>query len=116
LTRAGAAETRTTLDGAAGFDAVLDTALLKEAALRPVRDQGTYVGVFPGLEPASERGITVTSGVVAPDGALLREMLALTAQGILEPRRAGTVPLDEAAYAYRALRAGGHRGRWVLTC
>ncbi|MFB4278084.1 alcohol dehydrogenase catalytic domain-containing protein [Nonomuraea sp. MTCD27] len=115
LTRAGAAEAITTLDRAIGFDAVLDTALLNEAALRPVRDHGAYVGVFPGLEPASVRGITVTSAVVVPDGTLLGEMLALTARGTLEPRRAGTVPLDRAAYAYRAFRAGGHRGRWVLT-
>ncbi|MGI8330406.1 alcohol dehydrogenase catalytic domain-containing protein [Actinomadura scrupuli] len=115
LTRAGAAETRTTLDGAGDFDAVLDTALLNETALRPVRDHGAYVGVFPGLEPASERGITVTSAVVVPDGTLLRETLALTARGVLEPRRAGTVPLGEAAHAYRTFRAGGHRGRWVLT-
>ncbi|MFF3443401.1 zinc-binding dehydrogenase [Streptosporangium sp. NPDC002721] len=115
LTRAGAVGTRTTLDGAGDFDAVLDTALLNEAALRPVRDHGTYVGVFPGLEPASERGITVTSAVAVPDGALLREMLALTARGVLEPRRAGTVPLEEAAHAYRAFRDGAHRGRWVLT-
>ncbi|MEV4173021.1 hypothetical protein [Nonomuraea sp. NPDC049709] len=42
-------------------------------------------------------------------------MLALAAQGILEPRRADTVPLDKAAHAYRAFRAGEHRGRWVLT-
>jgi D-arabinose 1-dehydrogenase-like Zn-dependent alcohol dehydrogenase len=105
----------TDLDGGTGVDAVLDTALLNEAALRPVRDHGAYVGVFPGLEPASERGITVASAVVVPDGTLLREMLALTAQGVLEPRRAGTAPLDKAAYAYRAFRTGGHRGRWVLT-
>ncbi|MDN3358629.1 zinc-binding dehydrogenase [Actinomadura sp. DC4] len=115
LTRAGAEKTCTTLDGESGFDAVLDTALLNEAALRAVRDNGAYAGVFPGLEPASERGISVSSAVVVPDGILLREMLALTAQGVLEPRRAGTVPLDKAAHAYRAFRAGGHRGRWVLT-
>ncbi|MFI7614525.1 alcohol dehydrogenase catalytic domain-containing protein [Nonomuraea terrae] len=66
LTRAGAADAITTLDRAIGFDAVLDTALLKEAALRPVRDHGGYVGVFPGLEPASVRGITVTSAGWSP--------------------------------------------------
>ncbi|MEU7765233.1 zinc-binding dehydrogenase [Nocardia sp. NPDC049190] len=115
LTRAGAAESITSLDRATGFDAVLDTALLQKAALRPVRDHGAYVGVFPGLEPESERGITVASAVVVPDGDLLQDMLNLTAQGVLEPRRAGTVPLAEAADAYRAFRSGGHRGRWVLT-
>jgi hypothetical protein len=42
-------------------------------------------------------------------------VLALTARGVLEPRPAGTVPLDKAAHAYRAFRAGGHRGRWAVT-
>ncbi|MEH1164006.1 NADP-dependent oxidoreductase [Micromonospora sp. CPCC 205539] len=115
LTRAGGTDVITALDRAHDFDAVLDTALLNGAALRSVRDHGSYVGVFPGLEPASERGISVTSAVVRPDGDLLRELLGLTARGVLEPRRAGAFPLAEAASAYRALRAGGHRGRWVLT-
>ncbi|MGX7672356.1 alcohol dehydrogenase catalytic domain-containing protein [Plantactinospora sp. DSM 117369] len=115
LTRAGAAETITSLEGAAGFDAVLDAARLNDAALRAVRDNGIYVGVFPGLEPKPERGITITSGVVVPDGHRLREILALTAQGRLEARRAGAVPLEKAAQAYQALRDGGQRGRWVLT-
>ncbi|MGO4618224.1 zinc-binding dehydrogenase [Nocardia sp. 2YAB30] len=54
-------------------------------------------------------------GAVVPDGHRLREMLALTAQGRLEARRAGTVPLENAARAYQALRDNGQRGRWVLT-
>ncbi|MFE9004206.1 zinc-binding dehydrogenase [Streptomyces sp. NPDC007875] len=83
--------------------------------MRAVRDHGAYAGVFPGLEPEPERGITITSGVVVPDGQRLREMLALTAQEKLEARRAGTVPLEAAARAYQALREGGQRGRWVLT-
>jgi NADPH:quinone reductase-like Zn-dependent oxidoreductase len=114
LARAGA-EAITALAESTAFDAVLDTALLNEVALRSVRDHGSYLGVFPGLEPAPERGVTVTSAVVVPDGALLREMLTLTAKGILEARRGATLPLAEATRAYRALRAGGHRGRWVLT-
>ncbi|MEU4098930.1 zinc-binding dehydrogenase [Streptomyces sp. NPDC026673] len=115
LGRAGAAATITHLEQATGFDAVLDAALLNSAALRAVRDHGTYVGVFPGLEPDAERGITITTGVVTPDGPQLSGMLELTAQGVLEARRAGTVPLEQAARAYQALRGGGGRGRWVLT-
>ncbi|MFE7166699.1 NADP-dependent oxidoreductase [Streptomyces sp. NPDC057616] len=115
LTRAGAAETIGGLEGVTGFDAVLDGALLNDAALRCVRDHGMYAGVFPGLEPQPERGITITSGVVVPDGRRLRDMLALTAEGKLEARRAGTVSLENAAQAYQALRGGGQRGRWVLT-
>ncbi|WP_327120809.1 zinc-binding dehydrogenase [Streptomyces sp. NBC_01341] len=114
-TRAGAAETITDLKGAAGFDAVLDAALLDEVVLPAVRDNGLYAGAFPGREPESERGIGVTSGVIAPDGRRLRELLALTAEGRLEARRAGTVALDGAAQAYQALRDGGQRGRWVWT-
>ncbi|MFE2521135.1 MDR/zinc-dependent alcohol dehydrogenase-like family protein [Streptomyces mirabilis] len=115
LTRAGAVETINSLEGAAGFDAVLDGARLNDAALRNVRDHGIYAGVFPGLEPKSERGITIASGVVVPDGHRLRDMLALTAQRRLEARRAGPVPLENAGQAYQALRDGGQRGRWVLT-
>ncbi|MEV6373320.1 alcohol dehydrogenase catalytic domain-containing protein [Micromonospora musae] len=115
LGRAGARDLITDLHGVGGFDAVLDAALLNERALRAVRDNGSYVGVFPGLEPESERGITIETGVVVPDGRRLRDMLALSAQGDLEARRAGTVPLAEAARAYDALRGGRQRGRWVLT-
>ncbi|WP_329040752.1 NADP-dependent oxidoreductase [Streptomyces sp. NBC_00178] len=114
LGRAGADEVITSLEGASAYDAVLDAAKLGGAALRAVRDHGMYAGVFPGLEPAGERGIMITSGVVAPDGRRLREILALTAQGRLETRRAGVQPLEKAALAYQAFREGG-RGRWVLT-
>jgi NADPH:quinone reductase-like Zn-dependent oxidoreductase len=115
LTAVGAAETIDGLEGAEGFDAVLDAARLNEVALRAVRDEGVYAGVFPGAEPRAVRGITVVSGVVVPDGRRLRELLALTASGRLPARRAGTAPLSDATTAYRALRAGGQRGRWVLT-
>lgn len=115
LTRAGATQVLTSLDQARGFDAVLDAARLDAAALRAVRDHGAFVGVFPGTEPAPERGITVTAGMVTADGSLLREMLTLAAEGILEARRAGTLPLAGAAEAYRSFRAGGQRGRWILT-
>jgi NADPH:quinone reductase-like Zn-dependent oxidoreductase len=115
LSRAGAVATITSLEGAIGFDAVLDAARLDAASLRAVRDHGTYVGVYPGAEPQPERGITIVTGVVAPDGRQLRRMLELTAQGVLEARRAGTAPLEQAARAYQALRSGGQRGRWLLT-
>ncbi|MGW3247869.1 zinc-binding dehydrogenase [Streptomyces sp. NPDC001070] len=115
LSRAGAVAAITSLEEAGGFDAVLDAARLNSASFPAVRDHGTYVGVYPGAEPQSERGITIVTGVVAPDGRQLRRMLELTAQGVLEARRAGTVPLEQAARAYQALRSGGQRGRWVLT-
>ncbi|QYN19318.1 alcohol dehydrogenase catalytic domain-containing protein [Amycolatopsis sp. DSM 110486] len=115
LTRAGAREIVTDLAQASEVDAVFDTALLNEAALAPVRANGSYVGIFPGREPAPERGIDVTSAVVFPDAAALTRMLALTEKGVLEARRAGTTPLAEAPAVYPKFRAGGLRGRLVLT-
>ncbi|WIX98606.1 zinc-binding dehydrogenase [Amycolatopsis mongoliensis] len=115
LTRAGVERVVTNLPGHPDFDAVLDAALLGEAALKPVRDNGSYLGVFPGREPAAERGIRIAAGVVAPDGVALAQLLALTADGTLEPRRAATVNFEKAASAYEAFRGGGQRGRWVLT-
>ncbi|WP_326836496.1 alcohol dehydrogenase catalytic domain-containing protein [Amycolatopsis rhabdoformis] len=115
LTRAGADRGITELAEASEVDAVFDTALFNGAALAPLRDNGWYVGIFPGQEPPAERGITVTVGVVRADGAALAELLDLTARGVLEARTAGTVGLDEADSAYAKLRAGGSRGRWVIT-
>jgi NADPH:quinone reductase-like Zn-dependent oxidoreductase len=115
LTNAGAGQVVTNLPAHPDYDAVLDAALLGGAALKPVRDNGSYLGVFPGKEPAAERGIRIAAGVVAPDGAALAQLLALTADGTLEPRRAATVSFDKAAAAYEAFRGGGQRGRWVLT-
>ncbi|MDN3265974.1 NADP-dependent oxidoreductase, partial [Streptomyces sp. CSDS2] len=43
----------------ASFDGVLDTASLGTAALAAVRDGGAYAGLWPGSEPAAERGIRV---------------------------------------------------------
>lgn len=114
LALAGAHRTVATLDGAQDFDAVLDAALLGAAALSAARDDGAYVGVFPGREPQSERGVTVSSAAVRPNGAQLSELLELAADGVLTPRRAGTALLAEAAGAYERLRAGGIRGRTVL--
>jgi NADPH:quinone reductase-like Zn-dependent oxidoreductase len=115
LTRAGAGQVITDLADAPVVDAVFDTALTGDATLKPVRDNGNYVGVFPGKEPAPERGIRVEAKVVVPDGAALAELLALTADGTLEVRRAGTAPFEKASAVYETFRGGGQRGRWVLT-
>ncbi|WP_344100599.1 alcohol dehydrogenase catalytic domain-containing protein [Myceligenerans crystallogenes] len=111
---AGAAEAVTGIPGRAAFDAVLDAAALREAALAAVRDGGAYVGVLPPRPVPSERGITTQDVGVRPDGATLAGLLRLAAAGVLEPRVAGTAPLDEAAAAYAKVAAGGQRGRWLL--
>jgi len=97
-----------------GWDAVADGAALQERGLALVRDGGDFVGVRPGAEPATERGITVTAVVTHPDGPRLGGLLARTASGDLPPRVHAVVPLDRVADAHRAVAKGGVRGRYVL--
>lgn len=111
--RAGARELITELPERS-FDAVLDGAVLHAAALRAIRDGGTFVGV-PSASPATtERGIDVGIVSVEPDGARLAELLALAGSGVLELRVAGRVPLTDAVAAYEKVAGGGQRGRWLL--
>lgn len=97
-----------------GWDAVADGAVLQEQGLALVRDGGVLVGVEPGGEPATQRGITVTAVGVHPDGARLGDLLARTASGELPARVHAVMPLDQAAEAHRAMAKGGVRGRYVL--
>ncbi|MFJ6696514.1 NADP-dependent oxidoreductase [Streptomyces sp. NPDC091272] len=117
LQRAGAAHAITSLDGQEGFDAVLDAASLNEQTLPVLRDGGTYVAFdlrYP--EGLDARNITAHAAYYPRAGhQKLEEVLQLAAEGILEPRRAGIVPLDDATRAYSLLTKGGHRGRWVIT-
>ncbi|WP_217205855.1 NADP-dependent oxidoreductase [Streptomyces sp. AC550_RSS872] len=96
------------------FDAVLDAAVLGEPALAWVRDGGRYVGVIPGTEPASVRGVWTGAVEVSADGARLAELVRLVDDGVLTTRVAETFPLDEAAKAHARLEEGGVRGRLVL--
>jgi NADPH:quinone reductase-like Zn-dependent oxidoreductase len=97
-----------------GWDAVADGAKLQGRALALVRDGGAFVGVQPGNEPATERGITVANVVAHPDGPRLAELLDRTASGELPTRVHAIVPLDRVADAHRAMAKGGVRGRYVL--
>jgi NADPH:quinone reductase and related Zn-dependent oxidoreductases len=81
-------------------------------ALRPGR--GVRGGIFAAppapviAEP--ERGIDVRNRSVQPHGAVL----ARAADGVLELRVAGAVPLTEAATAFARVAEPGQRGRWLL--
>lgn len=96
------------------FDAVLDAAVLLDAALTAVRDGGSFVGVAPAAPVTPERDITVHTVNGNPDSRAIAELLGLAAQGTLEVRVAGRVPLREAAIAYDKVAGGGQRGRWLL--
>ncbi|MFJ5776441.1 NADP-dependent oxidoreductase [Streptomyces sp. NPDC093094] len=98
----------------AGFDAVLDAAVLGERALAWVRDEGAYAGVIPQAEPASVRGVRVGAVEVSPDGARLAELARLLDEGVLTVRVAEVFPLDDAVEAHARLAEGGVRGRLVL--
>ncbi|WP_433463976.1 NADP-dependent oxidoreductase [Spirillospora sp. CA-128828] len=110
----GAAHFTSGAVSAGSVDAVLDAAVLGETALQWVRDGGSYVGVRPGTEPASVRGVRTTSVAVSADGARLAELAALVDEGVLTLRVAETYPLEEAAKAHARLAEGGVRGRLVL--
>ena len=97
-----------------GWDAVADAAALQERGLALVRDGGTFVGVQPSSEPATERGVTVAAVVAHPDGARLGELLDRTASGEVLARVHAVVPLDQVVDAHRAVAKGGVRGRYVL--
>ncbi|MEU1008339.1 NADP-dependent oxidoreductase [Streptomyces sp. NPDC005890] len=95
-------------------DAVLDAAVLGEAALEWVRDGGAYAGVHPGAFPESVRGVRTGAVEVAADGARLAELVRLVEEGVLTLRVAETYALEEAAKAHARLGEGGVRGRLVL--
>ncbi|GAB2982958.1 NADP-dependent oxidoreductase [Streptomyces pseudoechinosporeus] len=99
---------------AGSVDAVLDTAVLGEAALEWVRDGGAYVGVIPQGAPASVRGVRTDTVSVTPDGARLAELVALLDEGVLTARVAETYALADAVKAHARLAEGGVRGRIVL--
>ncbi|MEU4090515.1 NADP-dependent oxidoreductase [Streptomyces aureus] len=103
-------------DGVApgSVDAVLDAAILGADALEWVRDGGVFLGVIPGAQPASVRGVRTGAVEVAADGARLAELVALVDEGVLTTRVAATYALDEAVKAHARLAEGGLRGRLVL--
>jgi NADPH:quinone reductase-like Zn-dependent oxidoreductase len=98
----------------AAFDGVIDAALLGGPALAPVRDGGTYIGVWPGQEPAPERGIRIDALDVRADGAQLAELSRLADRGTVLVRVAEVFPLADAAAAHARLAEGGLRGRLVI--
>jgi NADPH:quinone reductase-like Zn-dependent oxidoreductase len=98
-----------------GWDAVADAGVLQHQALRLVRDGGTFIGVQPGNEPNTERGIRVTAVITHPDGVRLADLLSQAAIGKLPTRIHAVLPLEQAGDAHRTVAKGGVRGRIVLT-
>ncbi|MFF0729426.1 NADP-dependent oxidoreductase [Streptomyces sp. NPDC004134] len=105
----------TTAPAAAGYDAVLDAAVLGgEQALPWTRDGGAFAAVIPDTAPPPVRGIRTAALDVRADGKRLAELARLVDDGVLTLRVAGTYDLADAPKAHARLAEGGIRGRLVL--
>lgn len=104
-----------------GVDVVMDLAGGPEAvkATLPVMKDGSRAGsilLTPDLgEDGAVRGIKVRYVFVRPYGAQLADLAARVDDGALTIHVHELFPLEKAADAHRALEAGGHRGKLVLT-
>ncbi|WP_161556151.1 zinc-binding dehydrogenase [Mangrovicoccus ximenensis] len=100
-----------------GADALLDTALLGEAAFGALRQGGIYIPVRGWPDAQSETRVTVRP-VMVPEVLertdWLEELAAAASRGIIAPRVHSVHAPEEAAEAQRLLLAGGMRGRPVI--
>lgn len=103
----------TGLDGLT-VDAVLDAATLP-GVVDALRDGGLYVGVLPAFPLVTDRDVTVTAVGVEADGGRLTGLLERAAAGELPVRVAASYGLGDVEHAVATLRAGGVRGRVVVT-
>lgn len=102
-----------------GVDAVYDTANLTRQVLPAIRDDGA-IAVIRGwdTEGEPERGITVHAvsvGAAMTDTAGLELLAAQAAAGALQLRIVDTYPPEKAIDAFERMKAGGLRGRLVIT-
>ena len=101
-----------------GVDGLIDAARLGEPAMPLVRDGGTFINArstaFPGDDGRIRR-----EAVFVPDHFdrtdKIQEAVDLARIGVLVPRVAMQLPMEQAAEAHRLLERGGLRGRIVLT-
>ena len=89
-----------------GVDAALNAVRGGAAtAIGAVRDGGA-LATITGDPPDAERGITVSSITVAPDGPRLAELAQLLADGAISITIGARYPLDQGAAALTRVRAG----------
>ncbi|GAA4775655.1 NADP-dependent oxidoreductase [Citricoccus nitrophenolicus] len=100
-----------------GVDGAVDGAMLHEAVVPAVRQDGTVITIR-GYDESSERGVRFQP-VLVVDYARERQKLDTLRQqaedGVVSLRVASSLPAEQAAEAHRRLEAGGVRGRLVLT-
>jgi NADPH2:quinone reductase len=100
-----------------GVHGLVDAAVIGETARALVRDGGICVSVR-GLQGAGDTRVrhrAVSVSQHTEDADALRELAKLTSDGVLTPRVARCLPMEQAAEGHRLVEAGGLRGRVVLT-
>jgi NADPH:quinone reductase-like Zn-dependent oxidoreductase len=109
-------------DAASDVDVVIDLVGpdATRAELETLREGGVLVAIPGGpseeaVAEAAKRGIRVTGILVEPDGHALGQIAALVGEGRLRVSVERTLPLEQAADAHELLRAGGVRGKIVLS-
>jgi len=100
-----------------GVDELVDAALLGDRAASLVRDGGVAV-TLRRANPISDARLKVRHVSVSDrvdDGASLRQLARWLGDGVIEPRVALCLPVEQGAQAHRLVEQGGLRGRVVLT-
>jgi NADPH:quinone reductase-like Zn-dependent oxidoreductase len=102
-----------------GIDAVIDTAAITRAAVPPIRTGG-QIAVVRGWDDQGEPGRAITAHPISVGNAIgntswLQSIADEAAAGHLPLRVGEILPAHEALAAYRMMKAGGLRGRIVLT-
>ncbi|MFE0654145.1 NADP-dependent oxidoreductase [Streptomyces sp. NPDC059534] len=95
-------------------DGVFDGALVGEALLPVLKDDGVFLAIAPDRIPVAERNIRVETVRAQPDVVRLKESLQKVADRELITRVADVMPLEEAAEAHRRAEAGHRPGRIIL--
>ena len=99
-----------------GVEGIIDGARLGGAVTSLLRDGGVFVQVRRE-PPNSERRFRSETIMVTDhfdNTAAIRRVMELAAKGIIRPRVARRLPMEQAADAHRLLEQGGLRGRVVL--
>ena len=101
-----------------GIDVVLDTVggEAQRAAFAVLKPGGVLVSIVEPPDPAlaEQHRVKADDIVYSADGRQLREIAALIEAGAVKPAAIKEIPLDEAARAQVASRAGHVRGKLVL--
>jgi NADPH:quinone reductase len=99
-----------------GVDALVDTAILGGPAAAAVREGGVVVHVRPtsGDEDVrfQHKVVSVTKRI--GDKSALERVIALAEEGVLTPRVATVLGMEQAPEAHQLVERGGLRGRVVL--